>query len=432
MGRAGQCANPRFVVKTNYTPRAACVTEMSERLYYFDAYTTHFQATLVERLTWADRPAVALDRTYFYPTSGGQPHDRGTINGRPVLDVVIRPSDGAIIHVLDDAVTGEEISAEIDWPRRFDHMQQHTGQHILSQACLRLVEAETIGFHLGDAVCTIDLATSQLTATELARIEELANTVVWENRPIHARLVSHTEALHLPLRKIPPVDGDQLRLVDIADFDLTACGGTHVAQTGAVGLIKIIRLERMRGQVRLLFLCGRRAVADYDAKNSLALRLAADFTCSAEEVPAAVGRLRAEVKAAQRAARQAQSDALAYEAQTHLARGARLGDVTLVTHVFSDRRPDEVRGLANALAQQPGVVALLGLAGPNAQLMYARAQDAPGAMQSLLTLSLSHLGPARGGGNPVYAQGGGVVADVAQVQTALQIAADHLRAEIQT
>lgn len=405
---------------------------MSERLYYFDAYTTHFQATLVERLTWADRPAVILDRSYFYPTSGGQPHDTGLINGQPVLEVTFRSADNAVVHVLAGAVTGEQVSAEIDWPRRFDHMQHHTGQHILSQACLRLVKAETIGFHLGDVVCAIDLATAQLSEKDLARIEELANTVVWENRPVQARLVSPAAAQHLPLRKIPPVDGEELRLVEIEGFDLTACGGTHVAHTGAVGLVKVVRLERMRGQVRVLFLCGRRAVADYTAKNALALRLAADFTCRTDEVPTAVARLQTEVKTAQRAARQSQAVALDFEAQMHRAQGEMLGGVTLVTHVFTDRDLHEVRGLANALTRRPGVIALLGLTGPNAQLIFARAQDAPGAMQSLLALSLPHLGPARSGGNPTYAQGGGVAADIGQVQAALEIAARHLRVEIQT
>jgi alanyl-tRNA synthetase len=183
--------------------------------------------------------------------------------------------------------------------------------------------------------------------------------------------------------------------------------------------------------VRLVFLCGRRALTEYRAKNELVLRLAAEFTCSADETPAAIERLRSEVKTAQRTTRQAQATALAYEAQMHRARGESVGSAILITHVFTDRDPNEVRGLANALVQQPGVIALLGLAGSNAQLVYARTQDAPGAMQSLLALSLPHLGAARGGGSPVYAQGGGVAADVAQVQAALMIAAHRLRADIQ-
>lgn len=404
---------------------------MSERLYYEDAYTTRFEATVVEGLTWQGRPAVVLDGSYFYPASGGQPCDLGRLGERRVVEVAIREADGAVVHVLDGEVRTGRISAEIDWPRRFDHMQQHTGQHILSQACLRLAEAETVGFHLGDDICTIDLNIEQWTAGELSRVEQLANQIVWENRPIHARSVSQAEALQLPLRKIPSVDGPCLRLIEIEQFDLTACGGTHVARTGSVGLIKIIRLERMRGNLRLHFVCGQRALADYEQKNELSRRLVADLTCSADEVPAAVNRLRQEVKAAQRALKQTQAIALAYEAQARRGQGEVIGAAILVAHVFTNRDMAEIRGLANALAQQPGVIALLGLAGANAQLIFARAQDAPGAMNALLAIGLACLGSARGGGSAVYAQGGGVPASEVEVQAAITAAVQRLRGNAQ-
>jgi alanyl-tRNA synthetase len=178
---------------------------ISQRPYYFDAYTTHFKATIVERIQHDARLAVVLDRTFFYPASGGQPADHGKINEVPVIDVSIRETDQTILHWLEASeLNDDEVEGQIDWSRRFDHMQQHTGQHILSQAFVELANAQTESFHLSQDSVTIDLDKVDLPADQIARVELLANEIIWQNRPVRAIMVSPEEAAELPLRKIPP------------------------------------------------------------------------------------------------------------------------------------------------------------------------------------------------------------------------------------
>ena len=248
----------------------------TDRLYYADSYTRAFSARVVERVTVEARPAVVLDQTYFYPASGGQPCDTGRINGIPVVAVVIRDSDGALLHLLEAESPGEQAQGEVDWPRRFDHMQQHTGQHVLSQVFIRIAEAETVSFHLGADNVTIDLVASQLSPADLARAEDLANEIVQRHLEIRAWFPADDELNRLPLRREPRAQGP-VRVVAIGNFDFTACGGTHVARTGEIGLIKILGAAKAGKDTRIEFLCGERARRDYHRKNALAAQLAAQW-----------------------------------------------------------------------------------------------------------------------------------------------------------
>ncbi|MCB8988163.1 MAG: alanyl-tRNA editing protein [Ardenticatenaceae bacterium] len=410
---------------------------MSARLYYQDAYTTTFSTRIVEKLIEADRVAIILDHTYFYPTSGGQPADRGTISHAPVLDVAIREADGAILHWLPAEsgsrfAVGEEVTAVIDWPRRFDHMQQHTGQHILSQAFIRLAEAETIGFHLSENNVTIDLDTTDLTAVQLDAAEQLANQIVWENRPIRVRFVSREEAHALPIRKIPEKNGDELRLIDIQDFDLTACGGTHVAQTGAVGLIKIVKTEKRNEKLRVEFMCGQRAWQDYGRKHQITTALAAEFTTGTDQLLDSVQRLREEIKDTQRALKKEQNERQRLTAVSLLAKGQRLGKLTLVSHAFDAHESVTLKSLASELTQSDGVIVLLGLAGAKTQLAFARSQDAPGDMKQLLSVAFGVLGQGGGGGSAQFAQGGGPAASTEELQRAIEAAQTAVIQHIQS
>src|SRR5690606_41152042 len=192
--------------------------------------------------------AVVLDRTAFYPTSGGQPFDTGRLGAAKVTEVV-DGDDGAVVHFTSAALEpGSNVSGEVDWPRRFEHMQQHTGQHVLSAAFDRLFEVRTESFHLGADSCTIDLA-REVTAAEVAAAVDEANRVVWENRPVTVRFVTAEEAAALPLRKEPARDG-RLRIIDVEGFDLSACGGTHVDRTGAIGIVAAQAVEKVRGRSR--------------------------------------------------------------------------------------------------------------------------------------------------------------------------------------
>lgn len=406
---------------------------ISNRLYYQNAYTTRFEANIVERVRHEGQTAVILDQTYFYPTSGGQPFDMGSINNIPVYDVTIREKDEAVLHWLDtkelwqDAITGQ-----ISWPRRFDHMQQHTGQHILSQSFIQIAQAETVGFHLSDNSLTIDLHTTQLSPVQVEEAEHLANQIVWQNRPVHIRSVTLEQAKKLALRKLPPVRSGQLRLIEIDQFDLTACGGTHVRHTGEVGLIKLVKLERQNNQLRVEFCCGQRALNDYRLKNSIVNQLAAELTTASGEVVESVLRLKEETKENRRKLKKQQEQLLYFEAAELLKSGKKMGETAVISRVFTTEEsdPGQLRILANHLIQHGQVIALLGLAGEKSQLLFCRSQDAPGEMNQLIKPALQILGSAAGGGTAVMAQGGGPGTDVERVQQAIEKAERLLLGQI--
>jgi len=426
---------------------------MTERLYYTDSYCDRFSARAVERVTWDGHPAVVLDRTAFYPTSGGQPADQGTLGGIAVVDVAVREEDGDVIHVLEQALpeTDTEIEGVVDWPRRFDHMQQHTGQHILSAAFEQVLNADTVGFHLGTEMSTVDLDVARLDPEALKPVEELANQVIWENRPITTRLVGtpspskgHSdgtpspskghadgteELATLPLRRPPAVEGP-VRLVEVAGFDLNPCGGTHVAHAGEIGLIKIVNLNYRGNETRVEFLCGGRALRDYQAKNGMVNRLTAMLTVGYWELDQAVERVQAEAKELRHDLRKARTRLLEVEAN-ELARsapylleghsdGAQAGSSAyrVVSKVCEQRQPGELRALAQELARFPHMVALLASVGQRTDLCFARAEEADLDVAALLKEACAELG-GKGGGRPHLAQGSAPVTDAAQVNAIL-------------
>ncbi|MEP6985437.1 MAG: alanyl-tRNA editing protein, partial [Chloroflexota bacterium] len=221
---------------------------MTDRLYYSDSYATRFEATVLEETTHDSKCALVLDQTYFYPSSGGQPNDIGTINGLPVVDVVVRDEDAALLHIIDvpaPSLLGQTVACEVDWARRFDHMQQHTGQHILTQAFIQTAEAKTVSFHLSRESVTIDLDVNGLSDGQVDAAEKLANEVIQADKAVTATIRQIDDQDGVRMRKMPKhIVTDGLRVVEIEGFDVTACGGTHVARTGEIGLIKIIKLEK--------------------------------------------------------------------------------------------------------------------------------------------------------------------------------------------
>lgn len=390
---------------------------MTERLYYADSYLTCFSARVVERLDWEGRPAVVLDRTAFYPASGGQPADRGTLSGVLVVDVAVREQDGDVVHVLERAWPETEVEGAIDWPRRFDHMQQHTGQHVLSAAFEHVLDADTVGFHLGAEVSTIDIDVARLEPAAVLLAEDLANQVVWEDRPVSARFVGRDELALLSLRRPPAVEGP-VHVVCIADFDVNPCGGTHVSRTGEIGLIKIVRLD-YRGELsRVEFLCGERALRDYRAKNDMVNRLTATLTVGYWELDQAVERLQAEAKQLRHDLRGTLRRLLEMEAGELVESAIVREPYRLVWRVWERREADELRALAQELAQRPGVVALLASVGERTDLCFARAEGIDLDVAALLQHACAQLG-GRGGGRPHLAQGGGPPVGVARVEAVL-------------
>jgi alanyl-tRNA synthetase len=395
---------------------------MTERLYYEDAYTSRFSAQVIERLRVGGQPAVILDRTYFYPASGGQPADRGVMDDVAVVDVFQREEDGAILHLLAGDVSGDQVNCQVDWARRFDHMQHHTGQHILSQAFVQAANARTVGFHLSDESVTIDLDRPSLPPEVVERAEELANQIVYENRPVRARFLAAGEEAQIEMRKLPDRVPERLRVVEVEGFDTTACGGTHVSHTGEIGLIKVLKLERQGQETRVEFRCGWRALRDYRVKNALANQLAADLTVGYWEVGEAVARLKADLKSAQRALKAAQERLLDEEASRLLQTASRRGGAVVVRAAFDGRETDELRALASRLIQSPGVLVLVGTSGSKAHLIMARSPDLPYDMAVALRQALSTLGSERGGGRPDFAQGGGIAASLDQIESVLAYA----------
>jgi len=243
---------------------------MTDRLYYHDSFLHEFEGEVVEVVpssTINARHGIVLDRTAFYPTSGGQVFDTGWIEdgagGRMRVTQVEDTEDGRVVHYLEAEKApgkGTRVRGMIDEERRRDHMQQHSGQHVLSAAFVRLFNMPTVSFHMGDEACSIDLDTPVLKPEQVEKAEALANQVIQENRPVAIKFVRQDEAQSLGLRKVPIVDKAELRLIDIADFDLTACGGTHVQGTGQIGSILLRKVERVRQGWRVEFVCGMRAV----------------------------------------------------------------------------------------------------------------------------------------------------------------------------
>jgi alanyl-tRNA synthetase len=402
---------------------------MTQRLYYNDSYMAAFSARIVERTTHDAHPTVALDRTAFYPEGGGQPADRGDIGGVNVVDVQTRDADGAVLHVLaGDPPEGDAVDCHIDWPRRFDFMQQHTGQHVLTEAFVRAADAHTIGFHLSEDTVTIDLDRADLPPAVVTEAEALANRVIFEDRPVVTRLIDPADTEGVRMRAWPDeLHTDGLRIVEVADFDTTACGGTHVARSGAIGLIKVLKVENHRDGSRVTFCCGGRALRDYAEKHAILSNLATELTVGYWEVGEAVDRLRDDLKGAGRALRSARGQLVELEADRLLASAPAHDGERIVSAAFTGLDGGEIRALAARLVESDGVVALLGAAGEKAQVICARSADLPYDMNAALRAVFDALGGGRGGGPPHFVQGGGVSAGTDALEEALRAGERALR-----
>jgi len=371
---------------------------------------------------------VVLDQSAFYPGGGGQPYDTGAINAARVLAVSMA-EDGRMLHHLDGDVplkVGEAIAGEVDWSRRLEMLQQHTGQHILSQAFLQLFVAETRGFRIFDQVAEIDLTLDappdELTAA-MVQAEELANAVVFDDRAVRLHTVTPAEAAQLPLRK-ESFNTDCIRVVEIADFDWSPCGGTHAQRTGEVGLIAIRSWERAKRMTRVQFVCGVRALRDYRAANQTATNVARRLSVGRDEAPEAVARLLEEHRQLGRRARALVELAIKAEAQELLDATPMTNKLRVIRRIFDHRDFEEVKLLAHRLVTYDGVVVLLATRMPEmARLAFARSANLPVEVHTLLHSVCERLG-GRGGGKPDFAQGGGT--RVAELERALAEAAAAL------
>ncbi|MFA5911224.1 MAG: DHHA1 domain-containing protein [Vicinamibacterales bacterium] len=386
---------------------------MTNRLYYTEPCRTEFDATVVAVDTVAGRTHVTLDQTVFYPTSGGQPFDTGTLGGAAVSDVIER-EDGTIAHVTSGSLTvGDVVQGAIDWARRFDHMQQHSGQHVLSAAFDRLFGVRTESFHMGTLSATIDLA-REVTASEVAKAEDEANRVVWEDRPVAIRFATAEEAAKMPLRK-ESIRTGPLRLIDVDGFDLSACGGTHVSRTGAIGVIAIGGCEKFRGGSRVEFLCGGRALNRFRLWRDSLAATQKFLSVAPEEMAAAVERMQGDSKAQQRTLRGFQEKLATHEAHTLLEKAVPSGDHVVVIEALEGWDAQGLKAIAVAAAAEKtdAVVALFTTTAP-ALVVIARGASATVDAGAVLKGLVAKFG-GKGGGKPDLAQGGGLMGSSAEV-----------------
>jgi alanyl-tRNA synthetase len=387
-----------------------------DRIYYTDPYATDFDANIISSEPAADgRRLVVLDRTAFYPTSGGQPFDTGQLGAARVVDVS-DGEDGTIVHVVEGDPGGGVVHGRIDWARRFDHMQQHTGQHVLSAAFERLLRVRTESFHLGSASSTIDLA-REVSAEEIATAESAANGVVWEDRPVTIRFADAADAASLPLRKESTRQG-VLRLIDVTDFDVSACGGTHVNRTGAIGVIVVSGSERFRGGTRLEFLCGGRALDGYRSLRASVTGSMRLLSVLPAELPAAIERVQTEAKDMRRQLKDVQVRLATYEASSLADAAEPFGNVRIVVRALEDLDANGLKTIASAIVQRPGHAALLLSAPPPSSIVVARAQDVTSIDSAALLKQLTARFGGKGGGRPEFAQGGGLTGTVADILAA--------------
>jgi alanyl-tRNA synthetase len=369
-----------------------------ERLYYNDSYLTEFNAAVLETGDGGRR--IYLDHTAFYPTSGGQPHDAGVIDGAAVVDVI--DEGDRIAHVTATTVQAARVDCRIDWKRRFDHMQQHSGQHLLSGALVELLGIQTVGFHLGSEASSIDVDVPSFEPEQAKALEAHANELVWENRAI--TVAYHAGQEQLDLRKPPDREG-VLRVVSIEGLDHSACGGTHVRTTGEIGPILIRRLEKAHGNARIEFLCGRRALrrvrADFDALS----RIARVFSASPDEAPALVAAQYETLRTVEKA-----RDRLAAELarlrgrELYETTPARAGGVRqALRRLPKGALDDELRATAQGFTAQPRAIFIAASDEPPA-LLLAASPDAGIHAGNVLKAAVAAAG-GRGGGSATQAQG---------------------------
>lgn len=382
---------------------------MTNRLYYDNAYLTEFDGLVLDCRPNGDNYDVLLDQSAFYPTSGGQPFDTGILGGAHVLDVNVE--DGDVWHTVDQPLqVGECVHGSIDWPRRFDHMQQHAGDHMIASALHRLMGGVTIGLHISADVSTIDVAMpegkTRISDEDIRRIEADVNTRIQRDVPIKCWFPEAAELASLPLRKEPTVS-EHVRIVAIGEDEMVACGGTHPATAGQLGLVKILSVTPARGKMRVAFLAGARAMADYARCSDAAHGAAELLSTGVENLMASVQTLQEKLKAAEfELLRMKKEQAMANAAQFLAEAEVLPGGAKLIAR-FVDGDANLLRDIASRLIENPGVIALLGaMNGEQAVYVFGRSADVESNMGNLLRDSAKPLG-GKGGGRPDFAQGGG-------------------------
>ncbi|MBQ1256592.1 MAG: hypothetical protein IIX93_04905 [Clostridia bacterium] len=388
---------------------------MTDRLYYDNAYLTEFDGCVLEVKEENGAILIRLDRSAFYPTSGGQPFDTGKLGGADVLDVFV-DKDGEVWHKTDKALTvGQTVHGTIDWERRFDHMQQHAGEHMLANAAYRLLGGHTIGLHLGRDFSTIDMdlpgGRTHITMEEIHALEDDVNRNIQKNVPIRCYFPDEETLLSLPLRK-PPTVREHVRIVEIGGYEYCACGGTHPNSAGEIGLVKILSATPSRGKMRLAFVCGMRAFIEFRRRFDEIERAANLLSTGWDNLACQVGALCEKAKNAEFMLRQEKKNAALMKAKALFENAKEVGGLRVVKHVFSSLGMEGLREAGNAIIQNGNAVALLADKSEKGyMLFFARSEDVSADMGRILSASAKMHG-GKGGGKSDFAQGSAQDADV--------------------
>jgi len=380
---------------------------MTERLYFADPTLIEFDARVVA----ATPGAIILDRTAFYPTSGGQVFDTGRLesDGRSVRVVEVAENEiGEILHRVESSdlfAPGTTLHGVIDRPRRRDHMQQHTGQHLLSAVFIELFNAPTVSFHMVDESCTIDLDVKSLSAEQIREAERRSNEIISDDVPVEIKFATPEEARQMGVRKIPPDLKDKLRLIEIRGHDLTACGGTHVGRSGEIGSLLLRKAEKVKQGMRVEFVCGTRAVATARKDFETLTSAAALFSSHLYDVPEQIRKTLDEAKSAGKREQKIQAELAEAMAAAMVAGAPESNGIRLVKRAFTDRDLGFIKLLAQKLASHPAVLALLATTTPQPSLVFAQSAAGRFDMGALMKEAMSALG-GRGGGSRDLAQGG--------------------------
>ena len=381
---------------------------MMDRLYYDNAYLTEFDAVVLEAKEENGENLVRLDRSAFYPTSGGQPFDVGTLNEANVLDVFV-DKEGEVWHKTDRKLEkGRAVHGKIDWQRRFDHMQQHAGEHMLANAAYRLLGGHTIGLHLGRDFSTIDMdlpgGKTHITIEEIRALEDDVNRNIQKNVPIRCYFPDEETLLSLPLRK-PPTVTEHVRIVQIGDYEYCACGGTHPENAGEIGLVKILSATPSRGKLRLAFVCGMRAYIEMRQRFEEIERAANALSTAWENLSSQVEALLEKAKNAEYQLRQEKKNAALMKAGELYENAEEVNGVRVIKHVFASLGMEGLREAGNRIIENGNAVALLADEGEKGyMLFFARSENVDANMGKILSESAKKHG-GKGGGRSDFAQG---------------------------
>ena len=376
---------------------------MLNNLYIQNEYLTEFEAQVINSSEKKDKNGqpvyeVILNQTAFYPEKGGQPCDLGTIGDAKVTYVY---EDGeTIVHVIDKPleVSSESLKCKIDWDRRFENMQQHAGQHLLAAAFLNILKGYTVSMHIGSAVNTIDVELQNVSEDDVLKVQELANKIIYENRQIKKFVVNAEEVKSLPLRKQPKVTTD-IRIVEIADFDMSPCGGTHVNSTGEIGIIKILKVENYKKMTRVEFVCGIRALSDYNAKSEILSSLGRQFSSTQDNLLNTIEKFDNDKKELENKIKGLTSKLLDYEI-SEIAQRAKKVNCNTIIKTFDSYTMEQVRQIAEKLSTEHNLRAILGIEATKKQILVAK----PSSLQYNVSAEIKKIG-VKGGGNPDIFQG---------------------------